>query len=167
MRSRFRLLGVCALIGLMTASGASAAEEVDPGRIVASPRDWVNRTATIRVRFGKINNVFHGWEEQANLKPSRYIKFIVAPLAEIACYAEKTDENEKLLGGLRPGQEITLTGRIRKEKFEARVKGERTTVKRTVKGSEVYAFVVSKIESVGEAPSEGPRGMGMRRMMRR
>jgi len=149
------------------AMGAMAAEEVDPGRIVVSPRDWVNRTATVTVRFRKINNIFRGWEEQANLKPSRYIKFIAEPLAEIACYAEKNEENESLIGSLRPGQEITLTGYIKKGKFEAQVKGERETVKRTVKGSEVYAFIVKKIESVGEEPPRGKPGMEMRRMMRR
>jgi len=115
------------------------------------------------VRFGKINTIARGWEDQANLK--RKIQFLVSPLAELSCYADRNDENEKTIGGLRRGQEVTLTGTVRKYKIEARVKGERHTVKRTVQGSEVYAFIVSKIESVGEVGPEGPPGMMMKRRL--
>lgn len=137
-----------------------AGEEMDPGRLVANPRDYLGKTVTITVRFGKINNVFRGWEGEANLKASSKIKFIAMPLAEIACYADKNDENEKLLGGIRPGQEMTLTGYMRKYKMEAKIKGERHTVKRTVKGSEIYGFMVKKIDEVGEAAPGGPGGPG-------
>jgi hypothetical protein len=144
-----------------------AADEVDPKEIVANPREFINRTVTVKVTFVKINNVFRGWEDQANLRAGKYIKFITRPLGEIACYADKTDENTELIGGLKFEQEVTLTGYIKKAKFEARVKGEHKTWKGTVKGSEVYAFVVKKIENVGEAPEKGAPGMLMRRMMRR
>ena len=158
------------IAGLAACGGpARAEEEIDPGRVVANPRDYVGRTVTVTVRFGKINNVFRGWEGEANLKASAKIKFVAMPLAEIACYADKNDENEKLLGGLRPGQELTMTGYIRKYKMEAKVKGERRTVKRTVKGSEIYGFIVKRIDEVGESAPGGPGGMMPRgrRMMPR
>ncbi|MCX6339890.1 MAG: hypothetical protein NTX71_08225 [Candidatus Aureabacteria bacterium] len=166
MRSLLSFLSACVVVGFVTCHCLNAAEEVDPKEVVTSPKDYIGKTVTIKVRFGKVNNVFRGWEDQANL--NRKIKFIVSPLAEIACYADKTDENEELISGLKPGQEVTITGHIKKAKMEARVKGERHTVKRTVKGSAVYAFVVSKIESVGEAMGPGGApGMMMRRMMKR
>lgn len=157
------------LAGAAVACAACAAEEIDPGTIVTNPRAYLGRTVTVTVRFGKINNIFRGWESEANLKPATKIKFIAMPLAEIACYADKNAENEELIGGLRPGQELTVTGYVKKYKMEAKVKGERHTVKRSVQGSEVYGFVVKKIESVGEAPQGRPGGMGGagRRMMRR
>lgn len=157
------------IAGLAACGPARAEEEIDPGKVVANPRDYVGRTVTITVRFGKINNVFRGWEGEANLKASSKIKFIAMPLAEIACYADKNDENEKLLGGIRLGQELTMTGYIRKYKIEAKVKGERRTVKRTVKGSEIYGFIVKKIDAVGESAPGGPGGMmprGRRAMLR-
>jgi hypothetical protein len=109
-----------------------AADEVDPKEIVANPREFINRTVTVKVTFVKINNVFRGWEDQANLRAGKYIKFITRPLGEIACYADKTDENTELIGGLKFEQEVTLTGYIKKAKFEARVKGEHKTWKGTV-----------------------------------
>jgi hypothetical protein len=165
MRPFFSFLSACVIVGFVTCHCLNAAEEVDPKEIVTSPKDYAGKTVTIKVRFGKVNNVFRGWEDQANL--NRKIKFIARPLAEIACYADKTDENEELISGLKPGQEMTLTGYIKKSKMEARVKGERHTVKRTVKGTAIYGFVVNKIESVGEA--KGPAGAPgmMRRMMKR
>ncbi|MCX6353727.1 MAG: hypothetical protein NTZ78_02340 [Candidatus Aureabacteria bacterium] len=146
----------------------SMAEEVEPEKIVVNPREYAGKTVTTKVNFWKINNVFHGWENEANLKAGRTIKFIANPLREIACYADKTDENEKLLAGLKPGQKLTVIGYIKKCKMKAEVKGERRTFKRTVEGAEAYAFVVKKIESVGEPPAGSLPGMGgMRRMMKR
>lgn len=168
---RFIAAALCVIAGLAVCGPAGAGDEVDPGMLVANPRGFLGRTVTTTVRFGKISNVFRGWEGEANLKASTKIKFIAMPLAEIACYADKSDENGKLLGGLRPGQEVTLTGYLRKYKMEARVKGERRTVTRTVKGSEIYGFIVKKIEEVGEAPGgppgRGGTGMPRGRMMRR
>lgn len=167
-----RLVAAAALCVLAAGAGgaARAGEEVDPGTLVADPRGHLGRTVTTTVRFGKINNVFRGWESEANLKASTKIKFVAMPLAEIACYADKNDENEKVLGGLRPGQEVTLTGYLRKYKMEAKIKGERHTVTRTVKGAEAYGFIVKSIDEVGEA-SAGPMGRGgmmpRGRMMRR
>lgn len=160
----------CMLLAVFCVCAASvirAAEETDPGSIVANPKKHIGQTVTITVQFRKINNVFRGWEDQANL--NNKIKFIAQPLGEIACYADKTAENEELIGGLKLGQEVTLTGAIRKYKFEAKVKGERNTVKRTVKGSEIYGFIVRKVENVGEVVGrgEGGRAGGMRRMLGR
>lgn len=168
MRMISVVCAVCCMVALGACRCLHAAEEVDPGRIVASPKDYTGKTVTTTVRFMKINNVFRGWEEQANLKAGRTIKFIASPLKEIACYADETDENEELLGGLKPGQELTITGYIKKGKMEAKIKGERETRKRTVKGGELYGFVVKKIENVGEAPAFGRPGIGgMRKMMNR
>lgn len=160
---------LAALAAAAVCGSAGGGDEIDPGALVANPREYAGRTVTVTVRFGKITNVFRGWEAEANLKAGTKIKFIAMPLADIACYADKNDENEELLGGLRPGQELTLTGYIRKCKMEAKVKGERRTVKRTVKGSEIYGFIVKKIDRVGDAAAGGPEGMPPRgrRMMRR
>jgi len=166
MRSFFPFLSACVVVGFFTCDCLNAAEEVDPNEIIARPKDYVGKTVTVKVRFRKVNNVFRGWEDQANL--NRKLKFISSPFAEIACYADRTDQNEELISGLKPGQEMTLTGHIKKSKMEAKIKGERHTVKRTVKGAEVYGFVVTKIESVGEAKGPmGAPGMMMRRMMKR
>jgi|LAHU01.1.fsa_nt_gb hypothetical protein len=166
---RGAVCAACAAAILAAGGAARGAEETDPAGLVANPRGHIGRTVTITVRFGKIHNVFRGWEAEANLKAATKIKFTAMPLAEIACYADKNDRNAELLGGLRPGQEVTLTGHLKKFRIEARIKGERHTVKRSVKGSEVYGFIVQRIEEVGEEPPGGPRG-GMprgRRMMRR
>jgi len=163
MRLGMSVVLLCVLCPIL-----SMAEEVEPEKIVVNPREFAEKTVTTKIHFLKINNVFRGWENEANLKAGRTIKFIVNPLREIACYADKTDENEKLLAGLKPGQEMTITGYIKKCKMKAEVKGERRTVKRTVQGAEMYAFVVKKIESVGEPPAGPLTGMGgMRRMMQR
>lgn len=166
---RAAVVAVCLAACLAPRGAAGAGEEVDPGVLVANPRGHLGKTVTVTVRFGKINNVFRGWEAEANLRAATKIKFIAMPLAEIACYADKNDKNEELLGGLRPGQEVTLTGYLKKFKHEVKVKGERRTVKRTVKGSEIYGFIVRQIEGVGEAVPGGPgeRMPGGRRMMRR
>ncbi len=165
MKLAVSFLAACAVVGFIACHSLCAAAEVDPKAIVANPKSYIGKTVTITVRFGKVNNVSRGWENQANL--NRKLKFIAIPLAEIACYADRTDENEDLIASLKTGQEITLTGHIKKGKIEARIKGDRHTVKRTVTGTEVYGFVVTKIESVGEAGAgDGPRGM-MRRMMKR
>lgn len=166
MKPVISFLAACAVSGFVVCPFLRAAEEVDPRDIVANPKSYVGKTVTITVRFGKVNNVLRGWEDQANL--NRKLKFVASPLAEIACYADRTDANEELVAGLKPGQELTLTGYVKKGKMEARIKGERHTVKRTVKGAEVYGFVVTKIEGVGEAGAGGgPRGAMMRRMMKR
>ncbi|MDD5555991.1 MAG: hypothetical protein PHN82_01950 [bacterium] len=150
MKALIAAAALCAGGCMLVPGGLGAAEETDPGRIVANPGSFINRNVTITVGFGKISNVFHGWEGEANL--NRKIKFLVQPLGRIACYADQTRENEKLLGNLSPGQELTITGNVRKYKFEAKIKGERRTVKRTVKGSEIYGFIVRKIDRVGAAP---------------
>ncbi|NLW95246.1 MAG: hypothetical protein GXY35_11725 [Chlamydiae bacterium] len=155
---RGAVYAACAAAILATGGGARGAEETDPAGLVANPRGFVGRTVTITVRFGKINNVFRGWEAEANLKASTKIKFAAMPLAEIACYAEKNDRNAELLGGLRRGQEVTLTGHLKKFRLETKIKGERRTVKRSVKGSELYGFIVQRIEEIGEAPPGGPGG---------
>lgn len=166
MKLTISLLAAGAVAGFLICRSLCAAEEADPKEIVAGPKNYVGKTVTITVRFGKVNNVFRGWEDQANL--NRKLKFVASPLAEIACYADRTAENEDLIAGLTTGQEMTLTGYVKKGKIEARIKGERHTVKRTVKGAEAYGFVVTKIESVGKAGAAGgPRGMMMRRMMKR
>jgi hypothetical protein len=146
-------------------TNVSASQDVDPAQIVASPQDYVGKSVRVKVLFNKIHNVYRGWEEEANLKQDRTIKFTARPLNEMACYADKTDGNEKILGGLRRGQEMVLTGHVKKCKVEARIKGERETVKRRIKGPAVYVFIVSEIESVGETPP--PRFPGMRQRRRR
>ncbi len=166
MRLFFPFLSACVVMGSLSCHCLNAAQEMDPNEIIARPKDYVGKSVTIKVRFGKVINTFRGWEDQANL--NRKIKFVAGPLAEIACYADRTDQNEKLISGLTRGQEMTLTGHIKKSKIEAKIKGERHTVKRTVKGAEVYGFIVTKIESIGEAGGPmGPPGMMMRRMMKR
>lgn len=166
MRSFIPSLAVCVVAGFVVCNSLPAAEEANPKDIVARPKNYIGRTVTIKVRFGKVNNIFRGWEDQANL--NRKLKFVASPLAEIACYADRNAENEKLIAGLKTGQEMTLTGYIKKGKITARIKGERHTVKRTVKGAEAYGFVVTKIESVGKTGAAGgPRKKMMRRMMKR
>jgi hypothetical protein len=165
MRLIISFLAACAVTGFVVCHSLSAAEEADPKAIVANPRRYVGKKVTIKVRFGKVNNVFRGWEDQANL--NRKLKFVASPLAEIACYADRTAENERLIAGLRLGQEMTLTGYVKKGKIKARIKGERHTVKRTVKGARAYGFVVTKIESVGRAgAARGPQRRMNRRMMK-
>lgn len=152
------------LAAALLAGSAAAYEKVEPGVIVMSPEDYVGRYVTIDVVFGKVSNRYEPWEEQANLKQDRTIKLIVSPLSEIVCYADKVPDNEKAIGGLRPGQKLVLSGYIKKCRREVKVKGERETVKRTAKGGERYVFMVKKIESVGEAaPPSAERGMGRRR----
>ncbi|MCX6356761.1 MAG: hypothetical protein NT045_02620 [Candidatus Aureabacteria bacterium] len=151
---------VCVLAG---PSGARAAEAIDPGQIVVNPKGFVGKEVTITVRFGKIEARRLGWESEANLGQGKKIKFIVAPLKEIACYADTTKDNQEEIGSLARGQELVLTGRIRKYKATAKVKGEERTIHRTVKGMEIYAFIVSRIESVGDAPQGLMPGMKMRR----
>lgn len=53
---------------------------------------------------------------------------------------------------------MTLTGHLKKFRLETKIKGERRTVKRSVKGSELYGFIVQRIEEIGEAPPGGPGG---------
>jgi len=165
MRLAIPSLAVCAVASFVVCSSLPAAEEVNPKDIVTRPKNYIGKTVTIKVRFGKVKNVFRGWEDQANL--NRKLKFVASPLAQIACYANRTAENEKLIAGLKVGQEMTLTGYIKKGKISARIKGERHTVKRTVKGAEAYAFVVTKIESVGKTGAAGGSRNKMRRMMKR
>ncbi|MEJ2746087.1 MAG: hypothetical protein P8123_10465 [bacterium] len=162
MKSFIAFVAACAVTGFVVCHSLPAAEEANPKEITASPKKYVGRTVTIKVRFGKVNNVFRGWEDQANL--NRKLKFRASPLAEIACYVNRTAENEKLIAGLNVGQEMTLTGYVKRSKIKARIKGDRRTVKRTVKGAAAYAFVVTKIESVGKV---GAAGGNRRRMMRR
>ncbi len=153
MRSFIVLVIACIVACVPPRPSIGAYQEVEPGQLIMSPEDYVGRYITIRVKFIKIRNVYRGWEEQANLKQDRTIKFIAAPLNEIPCYANKTNENEEIFGKLRRGQELVISGHIKKCKMESRIKGERRTVKRKVKGPRVYVFMVKKVESVGEAPS--------------
>lgn len=152
------------LAAALLAGSAAAYEKVEAGVIVMSPEDYVGRYVTMTVRFGKVDNVYRGWEEQANLKQDRTIKFSVSPLSKIACYADRVPDNEKLIGGLSPGQELVVSGYVKKCKMERKTKHEGGTKKSSTKGVNIYVFVVKKIESVGEAaaPSAG-RGMGRRR----
>jgi hypothetical protein len=163
---RLLICSACLSFALSCCPFAKAAESPEASQIVVSPEKYVGRQVTITVQFMKINNRFLGWEEQANLKQERLIKFNAAPLGEIACYADKSPDNEKTIGGLKKGQEIEITGTMREYDMEARVKGEKRTVTRKVKGPEIHAFIVKKIESVGEAPTGPAGGMKMRRGMR-
>lgn len=147
-------------------SHMDAAEQVDASQLIVSPDKYAGRTVKITVRFNKINTLFRGWEDQANLKQSRKIKFMAIPLGEIACYADKTDANEEILGKLKRGQDLTISGYLKKCKMETKIKvngdGPRRdrTVKREIKGSAIFVFIVKKIDSVGEAPSGRFPGMG-------
>lgn len=164
-------VSICVLLGLFPCRIVNASEAVEPGQIVMSPEDYVRRDVSINVVFQKINNRYEPWEEQANLRQDRTIKFNVSPLNEIACYADKVPDIEKVLGSARKGQQFVLSGYLKKCKREVKVKGERDTYKRTAKGGERYVFIVKKVESVAvpAAPAAGQdEGLTRRqRMMRR
>ena len=165
-------VSVCFILVCFACQPLGAYEEVAPGQLVTSPEDYVGRYVTIKVNFGKIDNVYQPWEHSANLKQDKTIKLFVTPLREISCYADKIPDNEKALGALSPGQELTISGYIKKCKATRKVKvdGERGsgTVKTKVKGADRYVFIIKKIDSVGEAAAPAPaQGQGMRGRRRR
>jgi hypothetical protein len=133
-----------------------AAQEISPGLLVSSPGSYGGRNVTIAVTFEQIESRFLPWEESENLAPNRKIKFSVKPLGEISCFADRNLKNEKILGTLQAGQEITLDGYLKKGKkeFKTKVKGEYLDRKETIKtGKDFYYFVVKQIET-GEGEKE-------------
>jgi hypothetical protein len=130
-----------------------AAEEISPGLLVTSPNRYEGRSVAISVEFEGIDNTFRAWEEEENLKQSRKIKFKVKPLGKINCFANRTLENEKILGSLQAGDKISLVGYLKEGKKEAKVKvkGEFRDRKETIKtGQSFYYFVVQKMKKAGE-----------------
>jgi len=132
---------------------AAVLKEADPARIAADPDAYVGEAVTVAVKFTKIDNGSEPWEEQANLKASSKIKFTAAPLAEIKCYADRTQRNTEALTGLKKGKKLILTGAIRRYRTKVQVTyhrkvkatGKRITVEREEKGRIRYAFIVKTI----------------------
>jgi len=128
-------------------------KEADPARIAADPDAYVRKAVTVAVKFTKIDNGSEPWEEQANLKASSKIKFTAAPLAEIKCYADRTQRNMEALTALKKGKKLILTGAIRRYRTKVKVTyhrkakatGKWITVKREEKGRIRYAFIVETI----------------------
>jgi hypothetical protein len=135
----------------------AAAAEADPARIALDPDAYVGKAVTVTVKFSKIDNGREPWEEQANLKSSRMVKFTAVPLAGIKCYVDRTRLNMEALGGIKKGTRLVLSGAVRR--YRARVKvtlhrkdkatGKRRTVERTEKGRVRYAFIVETIARTG------------------
>lgn len=138
---------------LAAAALSGAAPGADPARIVVDPDSYLGRTVMIAVRFARVEPGREAWEGQARLTPAAAVKFRVAPLGEIRCYADRTRRNEAALAGLSKGTRIVLTGAVKRyrtkvvTRCEVRGKGRRGTreVVRTVRGRVRYAFLVDSI----------------------
>ena len=156
MKYIIRAICIFVIALIILPAAVFAVEEISPGLLVASPDKYDGRNVTITVDFEKIDNTFRPWEKEENLKQSRKIKFKVKPLGEINCFADRTLENEKILGVLQAGQKVTLIGYLKKGEKEAKVKvkGEFRDRDETIKtGEDFYYFVVKEIEA-GEKKKE-------------
>jgi len=146
---------LCAIAGLGVYCPARTAvlKEADPARVAADPEAYVWKAVTVAVKFTKIDNGSEPWEERANLKSSKMIKFTAAPFAKIKCYANRTQQNIEALTGLRKGEKLILTGTVRRYWAKAqitydrnvRATGKRVTVERDAEERARYAFVVETI----------------------
>jgi len=148
----------CAAVFAFTAfPRLAAAAEADPARIALDPDAYVGKAVTVAVKFSKIDNGHEPWEEQANLKASRMLKFTAVPLAEIRCYADRTRLNMEALAGLKKGTRLILSGVVRRYRAKVKVTshrkdkatGKRRTVERVEKGRVRYAFIVETIARAG------------------
>jgi hypothetical protein len=134
-----------------------AAEKADARQLAVDPEAYVGKRVAIEALFLRIDNGRDPWEEQENLKASRMIRFTAEPLAELKCYAARSQRNVKALAGLKKRDRIVLTGAVRRYRTSRKVSVTRRSkatgrwikTEREERGRVRYGFIVDSVERDG------------------
>ncbi|NLW95247.1 MAG: hypothetical protein GXY35_11730 [Chlamydiae bacterium] len=134
-----------------------ATEEADARRLAVDPEAYVGRRVAIEAKFSRIDNGRDPWEEQANLKASRMVKFTAAPLGGLKCYAARSRRNVDALAELKRRDRIVLVGAVKRYRTSRKVSVTRRSkatgrwikTEREERGRVRYGFVVDSIERDG------------------
>lgn len=86
--------------------------EIDPEALAGSPDEYREAMVRIRDRFSLASDYFTNFEKDLDLSGQTALKFR-GELCPWPCYLAKTDENARILAGMRSGDKITVIGRLR------------------------------------------------------
>ena len=127
MKTRSMIIGLLA-VGLIAATAVLAQQVLDPNQLKISPLNYRGSYIKLKDIFVKGSAGEPVRMAEAGYPLDRYITF-GAKLAGIRCFIRRDSINEKLIGQLNPGDQITIIGTVKEPHINLGARRERSQIK--------------------------------------